>query len=58
MKTAISPTHILLYCRYRDTNIKMDPREIREDGLDWIDFAQDRDQWRAPFNTAMNLQVP
>jgi hypothetical protein len=31
-------------------NIKIDPREIREigwDGTDWIDLAQDRDQWRA-----------
>jgi hypothetical protein len=27
-------------------NIKMDLREIGWDGLDWIDLAQDRDQWR------------
>jgi hypothetical protein len=26
--------------------------------MDWIDLAQDRDQWRALVNTAMNLQVP
>jgi hypothetical protein len=37
-------------------NIKMDLREIGWDGRDWIDLAQDRDQWRA--NTVMNLQVP
>jgi hypothetical protein len=27
-------------------------------GMDWIDPAQDRDQWRALVNTVMNLQVP
>jgi hypothetical protein len=26
-------------------NIKIDLREIRWDGMDWIDLAQDRDQW-------------
>jgi hypothetical protein len=26
--------------------------------MDWIDLAQDRDQWRALVNTAMNLLVP
>jgi hypothetical protein len=25
-------------------NIKMDPREIGWDGMDWIDLAQDREQ--------------
>jgi hypothetical protein len=39
-------------------NIKMDLREIRWDGVDWIDLAQDRDQWRALVNTVMNLTVP
>jgi hypothetical protein len=28
-------------------NIKMDLREIGWDDADWIDMAQDRDQWRA-----------
>jgi hypothetical protein len=36
----------------------MDLREIRWDGMDWIDLAQDRDRWRALVNTVMNLQVP
>jgi hypothetical protein len=37
------------------------PRRLREigwDGVDWIDMAQDRDQWRALVNTALNLRVP
>jgi hypothetical protein len=39
-------------------NIKMDLREIGWNGIDWIDLAQDRDQWRALMNTVMNLRVP
>jgi hypothetical protein len=39
-------------------NIKMDLREIGWDGMDWIDLAQDRDQWRALLNTVMDLLVP
>jgi hypothetical protein len=39
-------------------NIKIDLREIGWGGVDWIDLAQDRDQWRALVNTLMNLQVP
>jgi hypothetical protein len=38
-------------------NIKMDIREIGWDGVDWIEVAQDRDQWRALVNTVMNLLV-
>jgi hypothetical protein len=36
----------------------MDLRGIGWDGMDWIELAQDRDQWRAPVKTVMNLQVP
>jgi hypothetical protein len=36
----------------------MDLREIGWDGMDWIDLAQDRDQWRVLVNMVMNLQVP
>jgi hypothetical protein len=43
-------------CRWVD-NIKMDLREIGWD-MDWIDLAQDRDQWRALVNMVINLQVP
>jgi hypothetical protein len=39
-------------------NIKMDLREIGWGGIDWIDLAHDRDQWRALVNTVMNLRVP
>jgi hypothetical protein len=35
----------------------MDLREIGWDGMDWIDLAQDRDQWKALVNTEINLQV-
>jgi hypothetical protein len=38
--------------RWED-NIKMDLREIEWDGIDRIDMAQDRDQWRALVNTLM-----
>jgi hypothetical protein len=40
------------------TNIKMDLRDIGWDGMDWIDLAQDKDQWRALVKTVMNLRVP
>jgi hypothetical protein len=43
--------------RWED-NIKINLREIRWGRMDWIDLAQDRDQWRAPVNTVMNLRVP
>jgi hypothetical protein len=39
-------------------NIKIDLRELGWDGMDWIELAQDRDQWRALVNTVMNLRVP
>jgi hypothetical protein len=38
-------------------NIKKGIREIGWGGVDWIDLAQDRDQWRALVNTVMNLRV-
>jgi hypothetical protein len=39
-------------------NIKMVLREVEWDGMDWIELAQDRDQWRGLVNTVMNLRVP
>jgi hypothetical protein len=39
-------------------NIKIDHREIGWGGMDWINLAQDIDQWRALVYTVMNLRVP
>jgi hypothetical protein len=39
-------------------NTKMDLREVGWGDMDWIDLAQDRDQWRALVNTVMNVQLP
>jgi hypothetical protein len=39
-------------------NIEMDLRERGWDNMDWLDLAQDRDQWRALVNTVMNLRGP
>jgi hypothetical protein len=49
MRPIRRPTH-----RWED-KIKMDFREIGWGGMDWIDLAQGRDQWRALVNTVMNL---
>jgi hypothetical protein len=43
--------------RRLEDNIKMD-LESRWDGVEWVDLAEDRDQWRALVNTAMNCRVP
>jgi hypothetical protein len=43
--------------RWED-NIKLDLREIRIEGSNWIWQAQDWVQWRAFLNTVMNLRVP
>jgi hypothetical protein len=36
----------------------MDFRDIGWGDMDWIDLAQDRDQWRGLVNKVMNLWVP
>jgi hypothetical protein len=38
-------------------NIKMDLSGTGWNGMDWIDLAQDRDQWSALVNAVMNLRV-
>jgi hypothetical protein len=38
-------------------NVKIDLRYIGWDGVDWIDMAQDRDQWWALVNTVLNFGV-
>jgi hypothetical protein len=41
-----------------ENNVKINLTEIVWGGMDWIDLAHDRDQWRALVNTVMNLRVP
>jgi hypothetical protein len=44
-------SHLLFsFGRWVD-NIKMDPREIGRNDMDWIYLAQDTGQWRALVNT-------
>jgi hypothetical protein len=38
--------------------IKMDLKEIGWGGMDWIDLAQDRQQWRALVKMVINFWVP
>jgi hypothetical protein len=44
-------------CRWKD-NIGMDLQDVRCEGIDWIELAQDRERWRAIVNAVMNLWVP
>jgi hypothetical protein len=39
-------------------NIKIELREIKWCGMDWIDLDQDRGNWGALLCMAMNLWVP
>jgi hypothetical protein len=43
--------------RWWVNNIKMKLVGIGWGGVDWIDLAQDMDQWRALVNTVMNLSI-
>jgi hypothetical protein len=36
----------------------MNVREIGLGNMDWIDLAQDREQWRTLVSTVMNVRVP
>jgi hypothetical protein len=38
-------------------NIIMDLREIGWIVMDWLDLAQDRDQWKTLVNTVLNIRV-
>jgi hypothetical protein len=39
-------------------NIKMYLQEVRLEGMDWNELAQDRNRWRTLVNAVMNLRVP
>ena len=43
--------------RWED-NIKVDLKGVGCDPGDWIDVAEDRDQWRAYVKAMMSLRVP
>ena len=44
--------------RRLEDNIRMDLKEIGINTRNWVDFAQDRNYWRALVNAALNLRVP
>jgi hypothetical protein len=44
------------HSRTCEDTVRMDHREIRWKGVDWIHLAQDRDQWRAVVNIVINLR--
>jgi hypothetical protein len=43
--------------RWED-NIKIDLQEVAGGRGDWIEYAQDRDRWRALVGTVRNFRVP
>jgi hypothetical protein len=43
--------------RRRWVDIRMDLWEVEWCDVDWIDLAQDRNRWRAPVNSVLNLRV-
>ena len=40
-----------------EDNIKMDVEEVGRGCGNWMEFAQDRDRWRALVSTVMNFRV-
>ena len=43
--------------RWED-NIKVDLREVGCDPGEWIDLAENRDEWRSYVRAVMNVRVP
>ena len=44
--------------RRREDHIRMCLKEIGIRTRNWVDWAQDREYWRALVNVALNLRVP
>ena len=44
--------------RRGEDNIKMDLEEVGRGCGDWMELAQDRDEWQALVSTVMNFRVP
>jgi hypothetical protein len=36
-------------------NIKMDLKEVGQEGMDWLHLAQDRDKWQSLVSTVINF---
>jgi hypothetical protein len=53
-----APGNIYNHLPDRTLNINRHEKQIGWDGMDWIELAQDRDQWRPLVNKVMNLRVP
>ena len=41
-----------------EENIKMDLEEVGRGCVDWMELAQDRDNWRELVSTVMNFRIP
>jgi hypothetical protein len=39
-------------------SVRMDLREMKWEGMNWMHLARDRDQWRIYVRTVMNLRIP
>jgi hypothetical protein len=39
-------------------NIRIDLGEVGWGDVDWIGLSQDRNSWRVPVNSVLNLRVP
>jgi hypothetical protein len=44
--------------RILESNIKIDLKEVDDDGLERVKLAQDNVQWLTFVNTAMNIREP